>query len=121
MFPDGSGFYLDVKDGERGYNSDPARGADTFTPFRPKCFVNTHLYSWANFIEIPNAPRKIQIVCDVKLYLFDMSTKQVFASGTNVVLTNNKTKNIKIRYTTKYEDDTADGPSWQYPVKIVLG
>lgn len=33
-FPDGSEFYLDVKDGERGYNTDPARGADTFVPFR---------------------------------------------------------------------------------------
>lgn len=33
-FPDGESFYLDVKDGERGYNSDPARGADTFRPFK---------------------------------------------------------------------------------------
>lgn len=32
-FPDGESFYLDVKDGERGYNSDPARGAGTFRPF----------------------------------------------------------------------------------------
>lgn len=32
-FPDGTDFYLDIKDGERGYNSDPARGADTFSPF----------------------------------------------------------------------------------------
>ena len=36
MFPDGTEFYLDVKDGERGYNSDPARGADTFSPFKRK-------------------------------------------------------------------------------------
>ena len=36
MFPDGTEFYLDVKDGERGYNSDPARGADTFNPFKSK-------------------------------------------------------------------------------------
>ena len=35
-FPDGESFYLDVKDGERGYNSDPARGADTFSPFKRK-------------------------------------------------------------------------------------
>lgn len=33
VFPDGSEFYLDVKDGERGFNSDPALGADTFIPF----------------------------------------------------------------------------------------
>ena len=34
MFPSGDQFYLDEKDGERGYNTDPARGADTFHPFR---------------------------------------------------------------------------------------
>jgi hypothetical protein len=32
-FPDGSGFYLDTQDGVRGYNTDAARGADTFYPF----------------------------------------------------------------------------------------
>ena len=32
-FPDGVGFYPDVKDGVRGYNTDAARGADTFHPF----------------------------------------------------------------------------------------
>lgn len=32
-FPDGAGFYPDIKDGQRGYNTDPARGADTFSPF----------------------------------------------------------------------------------------
>lgn len=34
MFPDGTEFYLDEHDGERGYNTEPARGADTFIPFR---------------------------------------------------------------------------------------
>lgn len=33
MFPSGDQFYLDEHDGERGYNTDPARGADTFRPF----------------------------------------------------------------------------------------
>ena len=33
-FPDGTEWYADVKNGERGYNTDPARGADTFHPFR---------------------------------------------------------------------------------------
>lgn len=32
-FPDGTGFYPDTKDGVRGYNTDAARGADTFRPF----------------------------------------------------------------------------------------
>ena len=33
-FPDGVGFYPDIQEGVRGYNTDPARGADTFNPFR---------------------------------------------------------------------------------------
>lgn len=33
MFPSGTEFYLDEKDGKRGYNTDAARGADTFVPF----------------------------------------------------------------------------------------
>ena len=33
-FPAGVRFYHDVKDSVRGYNTDPARGADTFCPFR---------------------------------------------------------------------------------------
>ena len=33
-FPDGTGFYPDIKDGQKGYNTDPARGADTFHPFK---------------------------------------------------------------------------------------
>lgn len=34
MFPDGTRFYPDVHDGKRGYNTDAARGADTFVPFK---------------------------------------------------------------------------------------
>lgn len=34
MFPDGVHFYPDIKDGKRGYNTDAARGADTFVPFK---------------------------------------------------------------------------------------
>ena len=33
-FPDGVGFYPDVQDGVRGYNTSPERGADTFSPFK---------------------------------------------------------------------------------------
>lgn len=33
-FPDGVGFYPDVQGGVRGYNTDAARGADTFIPFK---------------------------------------------------------------------------------------
>lgn len=33
-FPDGTPFYLDIKNGEMGYNTEEERGADTFHPFR---------------------------------------------------------------------------------------
>lgn len=33
-FPDGVGFFPDIQDGVRGYNTDAARGADTFVPFK---------------------------------------------------------------------------------------
>lgn len=41
-FPDGVGFYPDVQDGVRGYNTDAARGADTFVPFKSK--IHQQLY-----------------------------------------------------------------------------
>lgn len=47
MFPDGVRFYPDIHDGKRGYNTDVARGADTFVPF-----------SSAEVIEITSAPGK---------------------------------------------------------------
>jgi hypothetical protein len=37
-FPDGEGFFPDVQDGVRGYNTDAARGADTFVPFSDSQF-----------------------------------------------------------------------------------
>lgn len=33
IFPSGDGFYPDEKDGVKGYNTSPSRGADTFFPF----------------------------------------------------------------------------------------
>ena len=44
MFPDGSGFYLDSQDGERGFNTDPARGADTFCPFKKSALLSGSVY-----------------------------------------------------------------------------
>ena len=40
-FPDGVGFYPDIQDGVRGYNTDPKRGADTFTPFKKTVNLGT--------------------------------------------------------------------------------
>lgn len=40
-FPDGVGFYPDIQDGVRGYNTDSKRGADTFTPFKKTVNLGT--------------------------------------------------------------------------------
>lgn len=40
-FPDGVGFYPDIQHGVRGYNTDPKRGADTFTPFKKTVNLGT--------------------------------------------------------------------------------
>lgn len=121
MFPDGTEFYLDEKDGERGYNSDPARGADTFTPFKRQCQIETHLYSWANYIMIPNAPRRVRVQCAIDLFLFDMNTETVFKSGKDIILIGNTVKNIKIKSVSSYADNVANGPSYRYPINITLG
>lgn len=50
-FPDGSGFYPDVQNGIRGYNTDPERGADTFSPFSDIAmpFTSAFFLGAANF------------------------------------------------------------------------
>lgn len=40
----GNRFYFDYKDGRYGYNIDPARGADTFSPFRGKIEISEWAY-----------------------------------------------------------------------------
>lgn len=56
MFPDGTDFYLDVQDGVSGFNTDPARGADTFHPFFNGISFTVHwesiFYVGQNFIEL---------------------------------------------------------------------
>lgn len=44
MFPDGVKFYPDIQDGIRGFNTDPARGADTFSPFKSEKTYTLELY-----------------------------------------------------------------------------
>ena len=50
-FPDGTGFYPDVQNGIRGYNTDPERGADTFSPFSDIAmpFTSAFFLGAANF------------------------------------------------------------------------
>lgn len=49
MFPDGTEFYLDIKNSKCGYNTDPARGADTFHPFSSKLTIRGTMYVDAQF------------------------------------------------------------------------
>ncbi len=53
-FPDGSGFYPDVQNGERGFNTSPTRGADTFVPFR-KGLEDMPVYAKAMQVYTPPA------------------------------------------------------------------
>ena len=60
-FPDGTRFYPDIKNGKRGFNTDPARGADTFYPFRQSPILlatdidsfNSYSYICTNLPEYP--------------------------------------------------------------------
>lgn len=77
MFPDGDQFYLDSKDGERGYNTDPARGADTFTPF--------------------NSFRGVKLICTVRARFYNSSipTKRDLFTCT-VTVTIDKNGNVTL-------------------------
>ena len=46
-FPDGTKFYPDKQNGKYGFNTDPARGADTFSPFN-QCKLDLHIEGYAN-------------------------------------------------------------------------
>lgn len=50
-FPDGTGFYPDEQDGQKGYNTSPNRGADTFFPFNNLSnLVNVYSHSGSNYV-----------------------------------------------------------------------
>lgn len=51
-FPDGTGFYPDIKDGVAGYNTDPQRGADTFSPFSSKSSGKIPIYQGGNSLDM---------------------------------------------------------------------
>ena len=46
MFPDGTKFYPDIKDGKYGFNTDPNRGADTFSPFKKSTVLYLGEVDW---------------------------------------------------------------------------
>lgn len=77
MFPDGAKFYPDIKNGERGYNTDPARGADTFVPF--------------------NSFRGVELICTVRARFYNsgIPTKRDLFTCT-VTVTIDKNGNVTL-------------------------
>lgn len=71
MFPDGTKFYPDKQGEEYGFNTDPARGADTFRPFnrfkRITFTVNASGRAvYGNYQAYPRATATITIDCKAK-------------------------------------------------------
>ena len=79
-FPDGTGFYPDIKDGVRGYNTDPKRGADTFNPFHKELTMQFSItpkinyYSTGNHAFINPGYNRLKInLCDANYwYCYDI-------------------------------------------------
>lgn len=64
QFPDGIGFYPDVQDGKRGYNTDAARGADTFYPFKSGAEHFNYYYLNVTSITTPNVIKEFTVTSD---------------------------------------------------------
>ena len=63
-FPSGKGFYPDEKDGVAGYNTDPARGADTFVPFSRMLYKKVPIQQGGFAITLDFQPQFIAIHAD---------------------------------------------------------
>lgn len=63
-FPSGKGFYPDEKDGIAGYNTDPARGADTFVPFSRMLYKKVPIQQGGFAITLDFQPQFIAIHAD---------------------------------------------------------
>ena len=81
-FPDGTGFYPDEQDGQKGYNTSPNRGADTFFPF------NADLNIIAGFghnkeLVIPKNIKKALAIFDGHGQTSDVSTWTITITSSN--------------------------------------
>lgn len=88
-FPDGLGFYPDIKDGIRGYNTDSARGADTFSPFSstPELIATSIQSNIARTFDVSSHPLHHKYSED-NFYL----VAKGLAYGTSSLLNNSLTK-----------------------------
>ena len=89
MFPSGDQFYLDEHDGERGYNTDPARGADTFYPFKKEAITESSVYlygkdSQRSFIVSFEGYTKLTYNSGGAIVTLDGASKPSSASNTEI-------------------------------------
>lgn len=89
MFPDGVKFYPDIKDGERGYNTDPARGADTFIPFLKGDFYK-FCYSLSNSkSQLASANTRFTVDKNKKYKALIIAAPNGYDANTLTILKNN--------------------------------
>lgn len=78
MFPDGTKFYPDIKDGVRGFNTDPARGADTFNPFKKSTVLYLGNVIWTHYTGKTNTYNFTQVIIDAGLNPSDYTKDNIF-------------------------------------------
>lgn len=106
MFPSGTEFFLDEKDGIRGYNTSATRGADTFYPFSPIRCIEKYLNAGTHTINLDFKPKsKIFCVSDygVQSAYYDVQTGKIdngttAGAGTafSITVANNNTIVLKV-------------------------
>lgn len=84
-FPDGVGFYPDIQDGVRGYNTDQERGADTFVPFKQGVEItgayNSTLQSWRTSMGNSYSAKKSITISEDGVYCATMILLQGYEVG----------------------------------------
>ena len=133
-FPDGTDFYLDIKDGERGYNSDPARGADTFSPFsnynvKASAAGRTASGSSGSSISItvPKSVKRGLLLCVSTGWASEMTQSQPSGSGIKkIVSKHNRTvsgtcSNITAIYECEFNENGSITLSFQHNNNIHTG
>lgn len=78
MFPDGTCFYPDMKDGVIGFNTNPERGADTFHPFNKSTALYLGDVSWTHYGGMTNTYDFRQTIIDAGLNPNDYSADNIF-------------------------------------------
>lgn len=116
-FPDGTDFYLDAQNGERGYNPDPARGADTFIPFN-KGKIGLIIEQTTTMLTNNPAKRSGSVTCTRSGYIMigaESSGNHTYNSSycvkkNGVIIFNEVTNNNKIK--SEFKVNKGDVISW---------